>query len=189
MNIGNIVGLLWIIFALIWLFAWAWTKRTQERAPLSLRLLYAVPILIAAYLMFSDNPALARLYSRVIPSSRSLEILALLLTFTGLAFAVWARFYIGENWSGAVTIKVGHELIRRGPYRLVCHPIYSGILLALIGTAVERGRLVDVIGVVLFYVGFLIKSRMEEKFMQKTFGEQYIEYSRSTGALVPKLRT
>jgi protein-S-isoprenylcysteine O-methyltransferase Ste14 len=106
----------------------------------------------------------------------------------GIAFAIWARFYIGQNWSGAVTVKVGHELIRGGPYRWVRHPIYSGILLALFGTAVARRQLIGFIAVAFFLIGFLIKSRIEEQLMRKTFGDQYVEYSRSTGALVPRLR-
>src|SRR5439155_10935097 len=95
--------------------------------------------------------------------------------------------YIGQNWSGTVTIKVGHTLIRTGPYRWVRHPIYSGILLAMIGTALARGKPISVLAIVLFWFGFWFKSRLEEQFMRKTFGQEYDEYARSTGALVPKL--
>ena len=110
----------------------------------------------------------------------------ILLTAAGIAFAIWARFYLGQNWSSAVSIKVGHQLIRTGPYQWVRHPIYSGLLVALLGTALARGKMISLVALPLFFLGFWIKSRMEEQFMRKTFGQEYIDYSQSTGALVPK---
>ncbi len=186
MNIGNLYAILWSVFLLVWLIGWLLTKRTQERAPFTTRLAYGVPITFGSYLIFAKNPALTRL-PRLLPEGMPFETLALVLTVSGLAVAIWARFYLGKNWSGAVTIKVGHELIRRGPYRWVRHPIYSGLLLALLGTALRRGRVVDLFAVPLFALGFWIKIRQEERFMRKTFGEQYTEYGQSTGALVPRL--
>lgn len=178
----------WMLFLVVWLIAAIRTKQTQERAPVGSRVAYGIPVLIGAYLMFASNPAFGRLYTHIIPRSAAIENIGLLLTVAGIALAIWARFYIGQNWSGNVTIKVGHELIRTGPYRWVRHPIYSGILLAIFGTALAKGEAVGVISIALFWLGFLIKSRKEEEFMRKTFGEQYVEYSRMTGALVPKLR-
>jgi protein-S-isoprenylcysteine O-methyltransferase Ste14 len=125
---------------------------------------------------------------RLIPHNIFLEILAVTLTALGIAFAIWARFYIGQNWSSAVTIKVGHQLIRTGPYAWVRHPIYSGLLLAMIGAAFARREVRGVLAFVLLWLGFWMKSRMEEGFMRKTFGEEYAEYSQSTGALIPRLR-
>ena len=183
----NPFSIVWLTFAVVWLVAAFRTKQTQERAPVGSRLAYGIPVLIGAYLLFASNPVFG-LYTHIVPRSTAVESAGLLLTITGIAFAIWARFYIGQNWSGNVTIKVGHELIRTGPYRWVRHPIYSGILLAIIGTALGRGKVVGVISIALFWLGFLIKSRKEEEFMRKTFGEQYVEYSRSTGALVPRLR-
>jgi protein-S-isoprenylcysteine O-methyltransferase Ste14 len=182
----NPFSAVWLIFACVWLIAALRTKRTQERAPFGTRMQYAVPILAGSYLMFTSDPALERLHSRIVPRSSAIEWLGLALTVAGIALAIWARFYIGQNWSSAVTVKVGHELIRSGPYGWVRHPIYSGILLALIGTALARGKVDGMVAIPLFYIGFWIKSRMEEEFMRKTFGEQYVEYSQTTGALVPK---
>jgi protein-S-isoprenylcysteine O-methyltransferase Ste14 len=185
----NPFSIAWLVFLVVWLIAALRTKRTQERAPLGTRLAYGIPVLVASYLMFIGNQNFGGpLYSRIIPRSVAIEDIGLFLTVAGIAFAIWARFYIGQNWSGTVTVKVGHELVRSGPYRWVRHPIYSGILLAIIGTALARGKPVGVISIALFWVGFLIKSRKEEEFMRKTFGEQYLEYAQETGALVPKLR-
>jgi len=177
-----------MIFAAVWLIAWLRTKRTQERAPLSSRLLYAVPVMIGSYLLFSRNIALGWPRARLFPGNPVFGAIAVFLTALGIGFAIWARFYLGTNWSSAVSVKVGHELIRTGPYTWVRHPIYSGLLLALMGTALEQDRVLALIAVALFWLGFWIKSRMEEEFMRKTFGEQYVEYRKSTGALIPRFR-
>jgi protein-S-isoprenylcysteine O-methyltransferase Ste14 len=188
MDTSSIVSVLWMIFAAVWLIAWLRTKRTQERAPLSSRLLYAVPVMIGSYLFFNNNATSVWGRARLFPGNPVLDSIAVLVTALGIGFAIWARFYLGTNWSSAVSVKVGHELIRTGPYTWVCHPIYSGLLLALVGTALQQDRVIALIAVALFWLGFWIKSRMEEEFMRKTFGEQYVEYRKSTGALIPKLR-
>jgi protein-S-isoprenylcysteine O-methyltransferase Ste14 len=186
MNAANICTTLWLVFASVWILAWLRTKATQEKAPLSSRLLYGLPVTVGSYFMFSDAWPWGR--GHILPRSSALDWSAVVLTTVGIGFAVWARFYLGQNWSGAVSVKVGHELIRRGPYNWVRHPIYSGLLLALIGTALERDKWIDFAAIALIGLGFCIKSRLEEQFMRKTFGEQYAEYSRQTGALIPKLR-
>jgi protein-S-isoprenylcysteine O-methyltransferase Ste14 len=103
----------------------------------------------------------------------------------GLAF--WARVYLGRNWSSAPTIKEHHELIRSGPYRFVRHPIYTGILLAMVGTFLANGKVRGALSVVVVWFAWTVKSRMEEEFMVRTFGAQYEEYRRTTGALFPRL--
>lgn len=186
---GNICSILWLIFLIVWVVTWLRTKRAQERAPLSSRLLYGIPIGIGAYLMSSHIVLFAWGQTHILPRTALLDAIAILLTAAGISFAIWARFYLGENWSSAVTIKVEHELIRTGPYAWVRHPIYCGLLIALVGTGLARDQLIAVPAVAMFWLGFWIKSRMEERFMRKAFGDRYIEYSKSTGALLPKLRT
>jgi protein-S-isoprenylcysteine O-methyltransferase Ste14 len=136
----------------------------------------------------ADNPVFVGAGHRFLPRQPVLDVAALVLTIAGIAFAIWARFWLGGNWSSAVSVKVGHELIRSGPYAWVRHPIYSGLLVALFGTALARARPVGFLAVALFWLGFWIKSRMEEEFMRQTFGERYTEYVRETGALIPKIR-
>jgi protein-S-isoprenylcysteine O-methyltransferase len=187
MNAGKVSSILWVVFGLVWVAAWLWSKRTKERAPLAARLRYSFPIVIGSYLMVSDNlPRWSRW--RLIPDNPSVEVLAVLLTAVGIALAIWARFYLGDNWSGAVSIKIAHQLVRTGPYAWVRHPIYSGIIVAIFGTSLLKGRVAGAVATALFWLGFWIKSRMEEQFMVKTFGEEYVEYRRGTGALIPKLR-
>ncbi|HKW18238.1 MAG TPA: isoprenylcysteine carboxylmethyltransferase family protein [Terriglobales bacterium] len=184
----NLFSAVWVVFGLVWLIAALRTKQVQQRAPLGSRMAYMIPIILGSYLLFARTPLYSPLYIRFVPRTTALEWTGLVLTGAGIAFAIWARFYIGQNWSSAVQVKVDHELIRNGPYSLVRHPIYSGILLALVGTAFAEGRAVGFIALAFYGLGFWIKSRMEEELMRKTFGNQYLEYSRTTGALVPKLR-
>lgn len=179
---------LWLVFVAIWFVAWFKTKPTQQRAPIGSRLLYGVPVLAGSYLLFTDNSVFGGAGNRILPHQPALDVAAILLTAAGIAFAIWARFYLGGNWSGAVSVKVGHELIRTGPYAWVRHPIYSGLLVGLFGTALARVRPIGFLAVALFSTGFWIESRMEEEFMHATFGEEYLEYARETGALIPKIR-
>ena len=103
----------------------------------------------------------------------------------GFGFAVWARIVLGRNWSGIVTVKEDHTLITRGPYEWVRHPIYTGILLALLGTAVTLGTVLNLVEVPVVALAFWLKMRPEERFMLETFGEQYAVYRRQVKALIP----
>jgi protein-S-isoprenylcysteine O-methyltransferase Ste14 len=187
MDAMAICGLLWGAFLLGWLL-WAFkTKRTQVREGLSSRLSYTILNVAAFYLMFSGDVPREYLHARLFEPTVWSNALGIAITAAGIAFAFWARAYLGSNWSSAVTVKVGHELVRSGPYRFVRHPIYTGLILALFGTGIVRHQVRGVIAVVLAYIGFKIKSKIEERTMINTFGAQYDEYSRTTGAIVPRL--
>jgi protein-S-isoprenylcysteine O-methyltransferase Ste14 len=185
----SICKLLWAAFLVLWLIWALRTKPTQSREGVSSHLSYAVLTIAAAYLMFSNDVPRSWLRIQLFPANLWTDLLGIVVTAAGLAFAVWARAYLGGNWSSSVTVKVGHQLVRTGPYRWVRHPIYSGMILAMLGTALDRCQLRGLIAVVLLYLGFKIKSRIEETAMQATFGAEYAEYSRTTGAIVPRLRS
>jgi len=92
---------------------------------------------------------------------------------------------LGSNWSADPSIKEGHELIERGPYRLVRHPIYSGFLLALAGTGLGSGRVMHLYIVGISLMGMCLKLRIEESLMLRQFPQAYREYMRRTKALIP----
>ena len=100
---------------------------------------------------------------------------------------MWARFALGRNWSGTVTVKHDHELVRSGPYAIVRHPIYSGFLLGLLGTVIVRGSLGALLGLGVIVLVLRLKSLTEESFMLEQFGSQYTAYQRDVKALVPFL--
>ena len=189
MTAAQICDYLWITFCLIWMIAALRTKPTQQRADQAARLAYGIPALAAFLLMFVNSDAVP-LFWLAGPMFRRNSVLAAIgvaLTAMGIAFAVWARAYIGRNWSSAVTIKVGHRLVRTGPYAWVRHPIYTGILLGMLGTALVRRQPRGFIAFLLLWLAFLVKSRMEERFMRQAFGSEYEDYSHTTGALVPRI--
>jgi len=119
------------------------------------------------------------------PESVWAALAGLALTVIGVAVAIWARLILGTNWSAVVTIKQDHEIIRRGPYSIVRHPIYSGGLLALLGTAIAFGELRGLIGLALIFIAWWMKSRLEESFMEEQFGAAYARYRRDVKGLIP----
>ncbi len=183
----SVCGYLWVAFFVLWVIWAIKAKPVERREGVSSRLSYTVLTVAGFYAMFSRDVPENWMKIRLFPASPWSEGLGIAVTVAGMLFALWARAYLGGNWSSSVTVKVGHQLVRTGPYRWVRHPIYSGIILAMLGTALERRQVRGFVAVVLLYVGFTIKSRIEERTMASTFGAEYQEYSRGTGAIVPRL--
>lgn len=121
----------------------------------------------------------------MVPESAAGDAAALVMAYAGIGFAVWARLCIGRNWSAIVEVKEGHTLVRRGPYRVVRHPLYAGLLLAMVGTAIGCGELGAFLGVVIGFAGWLAKARLEESFLLAQFPEAYREYRRNVRTLIP----
>lgn len=122
---------------------------------------------------------------RFVHASRTVAVVGLTMTLAGCAFAVWARVLLGGNWSGEVVIKQHHELVRRGPYASVRHPIYTGILLAMLGSALEIGELRGLVAVALAVAGWGLKARDEDVLLAEQFGEEFVRYRRDVRALIP----
>jgi protein-S-isoprenylcysteine O-methyltransferase Ste14 len=110
-----------------------------------------------------------------------------LLTGAGVGLAILARWHLGTNWSGTVTLKEGHELIRTGPYRAIRHPIYTGILLALLGTAIAFGEVRGLVAFAVAWGSFYFKARREEAFLTQEFGEKFGTHAKETGMFLPKI--
>lgn len=176
---------LWLGWALYWLIAALNAKTTQRREPRASRLMFTVPALIAAFLLMSSRSAGAFLSGRFLPDSELTLDLGIALLAAGLAFSVWARVHLGRNWSGTVTIKQEHELIRTGPYRFVRHPIYTGLLLGFVGTAIARGEWRGLVAVAILLAAVWRKAMVEERFMVEHFGDAYARYRAEVRALIP----
>jgi protein-S-isoprenylcysteine O-methyltransferase Ste14 len=124
------------------------------------------------------------LNDRFLPRGALFPWLGTLLVAAGLGLASWARVHLGRNWSGTVTLKEGHTLVVSGPYGVVRHPIYTGLLFAFLGTALAIGEWRGLAAFALALFAFLYKSRAEEARMRETF-PQYADYRRRTKALLP----
>ena len=183
----QICGDIWLAFFAGWMLAAFWTKRGAERVTSRRQMYYAIPVVLGFTLLLSSRLEIEWLNLRFVPRSAPVQVAGLAITVAGMAFAVWARIHLGRNWSSAPMIKEQHELIRSGPYRLVRHPIYTGLLLAAAGSFLVNGKVRGMVGVVLICLGFLIKCRIEEQFMLRTFGSQYDDYRRTTGAIFPRV--
>ena len=179
------ITLLWIIWLAYWGIAAARVKPPVRREPALSRAAHTIPLLLAALLLLMHRPGNA-LGSQLLPwRGAGRYDVGLALVALGLAFAVWARVFLGRNWSGIVTVKQDHELVRRGPYRFVRHPIYTGMLLAFLGTAIAQDQWRSLIALALVWLALWRKWKLEERFMQETFGEQYLAYRRQVPAVVP----
>jgi len=179
------IAVLWLAWLAYWLIAARNVKATQRREPATTLLLNRVFVIIGALLLIFPHPPLHWLGQRFIPPGIAAYALGLAMVAAGLGFAVWARIYLGRNWSGTVTVKQDHELIRSGPYGLVRHPIYSGLLFALLGTAIAIGEWRGLFAFAAIAIGFLLKINIEERFMGETFGVQYARYRAEVPALIP----
>ena len=148
------------------------------------RVVYLIFMILAFELIYAPIFARGFLARRWIPESKTIDITGIIINLLGIAFAITARSWLGANWSGAVTVKKDHELIRTGPYAITRHPIYTGMLFGLTGAALVLGEMRGLIAVILFFIAIQMKMATEEKFMQENFRE-YAEYKRRTKKLIP----
>jgi len=177
----------WIVFLLYWQIKAVGTKTTQRLEPVASRILRALTFLVAIILLSTTRIPLPWLYLHLWPGGLWPSWLGATVMVAGLLFAVWAREHLGSNWSRSVTIKQGHELITTGPYSVVRHPIYTGILVGFLGTAIALSQVRGFIVFILIFLVLWLKLRMEEQWMRSQFGETYTTYAHQTAALVPYL--
>jgi len=184
----QIIGALWLIWAAYWLVSALGQKPVRRHESPLARLSQIAFIGAAFYLLVSLGHRSSSLWrARFVPATAVVSIAAIALTFAGVAFSIWARYCLGRNWSAAVTIREGHELIRRGPYARIRHPIYTGMLIALIGTALGIGELRALVAFALVLFGFVLKARREERLLASEFGAAFEEHRRHTGFFLPRL--
>lgn len=177
--------IVWIAFFLYWQVMSANVKATRRIEPAASRIARATVFLLAILLMAYDRIPAPWLYRQLYSQGAVAFWVGAGITVAGLAFAVWARLHIGRNWSRSVTLKEDHELITSGPYRLVRHPIYTGILTGTVGSAIALAQVRGVISVVTIAILMWLKLRREERFMREHFGQRYDTYAQRVAALVP----
>lgn len=177
----------WIAFLIFWRIKAANTKSTQRLEPAASGILRLLIILVAIVLLSTTWIPLPWLYRPVWRAGFWPFWLGAAVTVSGLLFAVWAREHLGRNWSSQVSIKQDHELITTGPYAVVRHPIYTGILVGFLGLAIALSEVRGFVVFVLFFLVFWAKLSKEEQWMSSQFGETYAKYVHRTAALVPYL--
>lgn len=169
---------------LSWLVAAVWADRTERRPQLRVELGYRAIQIVAAVLLFAP-----RYYGGSIQLwcvGRIGAWVCVALVAVGMAIAWWARIHLGRLWSGHITRKADHRIVDTGPYALVRHPIYTGLLLGLAATAAVKGTAAGLLGFVLFGLGFYLKARIEERWLSQELGAgAYAEYQRRVPMLLP----
>jgi protein-S-isoprenylcysteine O-methyltransferase Ste14 len=181
-----LAGKAWAIWAVWWLAMAFFSKSTKRRESLVQRIEHLIPAILGFTLIFRDGFGGLWLARPIISANPFLLWLCVMVTILGLLFAVWARLILGSNWSGMVTIKSNHQLIRRGPYKWIRHPIYTGMLAALLATAMIQGLLSGMIGFAFVLLALYRKARREESFLSQEFGDGFSEHQQHTGMFLPR---
>jgi protein-S-isoprenylcysteine O-methyltransferase Ste14 len=182
-----LIQTLWLSWGVYWLIKARDVKTLRRQESVISRIAHIGPLVIAVLLLTVPNWPITFLYERFLRGTELTFFVGALMVASGLGFAVWARVILGRNWSGTVTLKHDHELIRSGPYRWVRHPIYTGLLLAFLGSAIALGQWRGLIALFIVFVALWRKLRLEERWMRETFGEAYGQYRAEVAALIPFL--
>jgi serine phosphatase RsbU (regulator of sigma subunit)/protein-S-isoprenylcysteine O-methyltransferase Ste14 len=179
----------WIVLIIYWTAASLFVRKTMSSESTLQRLQHSVPMTLGLYLILSRHGYFF-LYGEVYDTHWRNWIVypGLLLSAAGFAVAVWARIYIGRYWSGNITLKEGHKVIDTGPYRFVRHPIYTGWLMAAVGSAITAGTVDGFGGVILLTLAFVLKLHREERLLCAELGDAYRKYmERVPAAILPGL--
>jgi protein-S-isoprenylcysteine O-methyltransferase Ste14 len=189
MNIGpgTTIEIAWVVFLFYWVISSFSAKKIARREG-GAAILRRIVMGFAAYFLLvrSHDARLGFLTASPVPETLSLAWFGAALTCLGVAFAIWARIHIGRYWSATVSLKAEHKLIKTGPYARIRHPIYTGILLALLGSAAATDTYGALLAVAIYLIGFWLKARKEEALLAHEFGVVFEEYWRQTGFLLPR---
>lgn len=181
----HVIVLLWIAWGVSWFAAASWTGPTEKRAGLASQLGYrALMMLGGVVLAVPAHGYEGRLRIWHVGLGGAWVCVALIVL--GMTFAWWARIHLGRLWSGEVTRKADHRVVDTGPYSIVRHPIYTGLLLAVLATAAVKGTVLGVVGAAVVAVGTWLKARLEERWLsQELEADAYQIYRRRVPMLIP----
>ena len=179
--------MLWMGWVAYWIVAARHTLTNQRTESLLTGASYRVLLVVGIFLLAFPGYRLSPANLIVWPQSVVTVAIGLGLVIIGLSIAIWARRHLGKYWSGRITLKVDHRLIQSGPYAFVRHPIYSGILLALLGTVISVGTVRSCIAIAFMFASFVVKLKIEERWLRAHLGAEYEEYRRRVKALIPSV--
>jgi protein-S-isoprenylcysteine O-methyltransferase Ste14 len=181
----RVAGLCWLAIFVLWAILGFTVKQTVGSRSDARARIAVWGVILAWLILFSDDMRPGVLAKRFLSIDPVISDVGLAITIIGLGFAVWARFVIGRNWGGMITVQQDHKLMRKGPYGIVRHPNYSGFMLATLGTAIILGQVGGLISVALIVISWGYKARLEETLMVEQFGAEYEDYRRHVKALIP----
>jgi len=183
---STVTAALWLVWLAGWWLGALKSARTVKRQSPGSQLRYSIFVWIGAALLFF-NAVQGGIFSVILyPATPIVAWIGVVLVAVGLSYAVWARLHLGRMWSAVVTLKEEHRIIRTGPYTITRHPIYTGMLLAVLGTVLVRDTLGALIGCAFITIGFVLKLRQEERMLIEHFGDDYRVYREEVPALIPQ---
>jgi len=175
----------WGLIVLVWIPGSFATRKAARRGQPLLQVTATTLIALAFFLLFQRRPS-GLLGLRLTEAPAPVALAADLVCLAAVAFAIWSRLTLGRNWSGVLAaVGENHELIVRGPYHYVRHPIYAGFLIAMLATATTIGTLASYLAVAVGLLAFLLRIRIEEALMLSQFPTEYRAYQQQTPALLP----
>jgi protein-S-isoprenylcysteine O-methyltransferase Ste14 len=182
------LGWVWAVFGVYWIVA-SRRGKAEQTSELSLyRFLRILLLVITFALLFSPWAGVGPLGWRFSPPFPVIAYTGFAVALAGMGIAVWARIHLGQYWSDKVVLKVDHQLISSGPYARMRHPIYSGVLLGVAGTALVVGEWRGVLAFLLLLTNYAIKAKREEQILAGAFAEGFPEHKKRAGFLFPRLR-
>jgi protein-S-isoprenylcysteine O-methyltransferase Ste14 len=174
----------WAVLLAVWLPGYLTVKKTSHAPSLGFQIPTSVLLLVCFVLLF--NPRGFGLQAQLTPQTEIFGWIGVAIDLLGIAFAIWARIVLGRNWSGLIMgVKEGHELVQKGPYAIVRHPIYTGFLLAIFGTTLTLGTFASYVGFVAGAIALVTRIGLEERLMREQFGDSHDAYRRRTKKLIP----
>ncbi|TPM30771.1 isoprenylcysteine carboxylmethyltransferase family protein [Mesorhizobium sp. B2-3-5] len=184
MRPGTAIVLLWLTWVVSWAAAAFWADPVAKRADLGSEMRYRMVMVFGAVLfLLPAHNYYGRL--RLWVPDLAVAWTCVVLIAVGFGFSWWARLHLGRLWSGNVTAKAGHRVVDSGPYGLVRHPIYTGLLLAILATMAAKGTVWGIAGALLLIIGIVMKAKLEERFLRGELGTAYDDYARRVPMLVP----
>jgi protein-S-isoprenylcysteine O-methyltransferase Ste14 len=186
-HVSLVEGALWVVWVNYWWYAARGGSGDIYAEPARQQLLRNGLLGVAFVLLFAQLPGSAPNDQVLTPGGTAAGLAGIVLTVLGLGFSVWARRHLANYWSGRIALKEGHRLVQSGPYGWVRHPIYTGVLIAIVGRAISMNTGATWIGAVLAAGVYLSKVLGEERVLMQHFGEEYARYRADVKALVPGL--
>ena len=185
MNVRAITSVCWIVIWVYWSFGAPRRRPSKRKVARTFTVLNTGLLYLSFLLVWLGRSVPGSRGLLVVPQAILIYVAGTVFTIIGVVFAIWSRQLLSTNWSGAVAITEGQQFIRSGPYAIVRHPIYTGLLLALFGTTLVASTIGSLLGFVLAILSLWQKAAIEEQFLVVEFGERYINYQREVKFLIP----
>ena len=182
----SLLAIIWLIWLASWVGASFWSGQTRKHVTVIKTSRYHALIVLGGIVF---TPWTSRILGETPfwnPGETGVYVLTV-VTLAGIAFTWWARIHLGRFWSNAITHKEGHKVIDTGPYGLVRHPIYTGLILGMIATGIAVGTVSAVLGAILISLGMAWKAKMEEVFLAQELGPDYVAYRQRVPMIIPFL--